>query len=256
LRRREQRKSKKGKTLVEKQKAPQEAVEHRSLKYLTAVARHKWRLAALAFLVVAVLLVIGIVQHSRTRNEAKAYDAHFEAETAKQYRAVHNEYPKTFHGSVSLLEAGKLLHRDGKYAEARKAFLQFLETGRAPRLRAAAYNLLGATFEAEEKYDRAIEYYRRAETDATAKFQAKLNIGRCYELKGDSEEDPEKALEHYELARTYYRQLAKETPASPTASPVTTPWQGPAEERTTFLAEKERKARERQSQKKVDKATP
>jgi tetratricopeptide (TPR) repeat protein len=242
--------------LAEKEKAHHEAEEHELFKYVTFFSRNKWRLVAGISLVVAVLIVIGAVQASRRKNEARAYAAHSQATTPKEYRSIYREFPRTFYGSTSLIRAGNLLYEEGKYVEARKLYLQYLGARPEDRLRPWVHNLVGATFEAEGKYDRAIEYYRRAEASAWLKLQAKLNIGRCYELKGDSEENAQSAAAQYDVARTYYRQLTETSGATAASARTITAWQQQAEERMRFLREKEKKAREREAEKNVDKTNP
>ncbi len=236
--------------MVEKRTSVEEAEESKVLRYATFFSRNKWRIVGAVCLAVAVVMVIGLVQYSHKRNEAKAFEAHLKAETPKDYQRVAEEFPGTFQGGMSLIDAGTLLFEEGKFAEARKLYLRFLEENRESPMRAWANNLVGATFEAEKKYDRAIEYYRKAEASDWLKFQAKFNIGRCHELKGDAEEDPQVALEvHYAKAHTYYRQLTETTGSSPGAGPRLVPWREQAEARVSVLAEKERKARERVSEK-------
>ena len=221
-----------------------EGAEPKSLKYASFFSRNKWPIAVAISLVVVVLIVIGLMQSSRKKKEARAFEAHLNAKTSQDHLRVAGQFPNTFYGSVSLLEAGNLLFEKGKYAEARKLYLKFLDVYTERALRAWLHNLVGATFEAEAKYDEAIQYYRRAETSPWLKLQAKLNIGRCFELKGDSEEDPQLALQQYDIARTYYRQLAETTPSSPGSVPGPTPWRHQAQARIDLLTEKERTARE------------
>lgn len=241
--------------MVERQNVPEEIKEHHLFKYVTFLSRNKWRIIAGVCLVVAVVFVIGIIQVSRSRSEANALDAYLSADTAKAYRQVHNEYPRSFYGAVSLIEAGNLLYKEEKYSDARKEYLKFLESQPESRLRGSVWNLVGATLEAEQKYDEAVEYYRRAEASPWAKLQAKLNLGRCHELKGDSEETLQGALEQYEIARTYYRQLT-ETPSTPAEGASVAAWRRQAQERMEFLRGKEQEAREKESEKKVDKPNP
>ena len=241
--------------MAEKQNVPEETKEHHLFKYVTFLSRNKWRIIAGACFVLAVVLVIGIIQVSRARSDAKAFAAYLSADTAKEYREVSREYPGSFYGSVSLIEAGNLLYKAGKYLDARRAYMKFLEQEPESRLKGWVLNLVGATFEAETKYDEAIEYYRKAEASPGVKLQAKLNVGRCHELKGDSEETLQRALEQYELARTYYRQLA-ETPSTAVERAAAVPWQRQAQERMDFLRQKEQEAREKQPEKKVDKTNP
>jgi tetratricopeptide (TPR) repeat protein len=241
--------------LAEKRNVPEETKEHQLFKYVTFLSRNKWRIAAGTCLVLAVVLVIGIIQVSRARSEANAFAAYLSADTAKEYRDVSREYPGAFYGAVSLIEAGNLLYKDGKYLDARRAYLRFLEREPESRLKGWVLNLVGATFEAERKYDEAIEYYRKAEASPWVKLQAKLNAGRCHELKGDSEETPQRALEQYELARTYYRQLA-ETSSTAGERAAAVAWQRQAQERMDFLRQKEQEARKKQPEKKVDKTNP
>lgn len=241
--------------MAEKQHALPEGREVRFLTYATFLSRNKWRLAAGACLAVGLLLVIGLVQTLRKRKETKAFEAHLKAETAQEYRSVGEDFPGTFYGSVSLIEAGNSLFEEEKFAEARKLYRKYLSAYPKSRFRPWVHNLLGATFEAEKKYDEAIQRYRRAEASPWLKQQAKLNIGRCYEFKGDSESEkaPDIALEHYERAQTYYGQLRQTGSSSPESIRAIGPWQREAESRMSFLREKEKKARERQSEKKVDK---
>jgi len=241
--------------LVEKNKSLPEAEEPKFLRYVNFFSRHKWRIVACVSLVVAVLVVIGFVQLLRRRSEARAFEAYHKAESAEQHRSVSENFSGTFYGSVSLIEAGNLLFEKEKFAEARKLYMRFLGSYRESRLRPWVYNRVGAAFEAERKYDQAIEYYRKAEATPWLRFQAKLNIGRCYEFKGDveSEKNPQAALENYDMARTYYRQLTEGASASPGQGPGLSPWQQQAQSRMAFLRDKERKARETPSEKKVDK---
>jgi tetratricopeptide (TPR) repeat protein len=241
--------------LVEKQNVPEEPKEHDLFKYVTFLSRNKWRIVAGVCFVLAVVVVIGIIQVSRSRSEAKALDAYLNADTAKDYREVHNDYPRSFYGVLSLIEAGNLLYKDGKYSDARREYLRFLEKQPESRLRGWVWNSVGATLEAERKYDEAVEYYRRAEASPWAKLQAKLNLGRCHELKGDSEETLQRAMEQYEIARTYYRQLT-ETPSAPGEAASVAAWRRQAQERMDFLREKEQQARLKESEKKVDKTNP
>jgi tetratricopeptide (TPR) repeat protein len=223
--------------LVDKEKAPQEVKESELFRYAAFFVRHKWRIAGAAALIAAVLVVIGLVQASQKRSIERAFQARLTSETPKELQQVGKDFPRTFDGSVSLIEAGNLLFKEGKFADARKLYLKFLEDYRDSRFRSWVYNLMGATFEAEAKYDEAIRYYRRAEASPWVRMQAKLNIGRCYEQKGD-----------FERARTYYRQLTETAPSAPGTPPAQTSWRREAQERMNFLREKERK-----SEKRVDK---
>jgi len=242
--------------LAEQQKARHEIEKHTFYKYAAFFSRNKWRLVAAVSLVLGVLIVIGAVQTVRKKNEASAFEAHLRAETPKEYRNIHREFPRTFYGCLSLIEAGNLFYEEGKFSEARKLYLQFLDTRPESRLRPWVHNLIGATLEAQRKYDRAIRYYRKAEASPWLKLQAKLNIGRCYELKADSEKDPQVALEQYDIARTYYRQLTETSRSSPGSPPTFTAWRRQAQERMNFLTEKEKSAKQRQSEKKVDTTNP
>ena len=240
---------------MEKRNIPEQTKEHDVFKYVTFLSRNKWRIIAGVCFVLAIFVVIGIIQVSRSRNEANALEAYLNAETAKGYRQVHDEYPRSFYGAVSLLESGNLLYKEEKYSDARSAYLTFLKERPESRLRGFVWNLVGATLEAEQKYDEAVEYYRRAEASPRAKLQAKLNLGRCYELKGDSEETLQQALEQYEIARTYYQQLT-ETSSTPGEAASVAAWRRQAQERMDFLREKEQQAREKEFEKKVDKTNP
>ncbi len=242
--------------MAEQQKAVHEVPEHKLFKYVTFFSRHKWRIAAVVLFALAVAVVIGLLQFSRGKSEEKAFEAYFGARTAEAYRRVEEQFPGTFYGSISLIEAGNLLYEKGDFEGARKAYQRFLDGYEESPLRAWAYNLVGNSYMAEGKYDKAVEYYRRAEASPWLKFQAKFHLGRCYELKGDSESDLRVALEQYGVARTYYRQLTESAEPSPGTAPRQTPWQRPAQERMTFLAEKERTAREKPSEKRVDKGKP
>lgn len=241
--------------MVEKQNVPEETKAHDFFKYVTFLSRNKWRIIAGICLAVAVFVVIGIIQLSRSRSEANALEAYLNAETAQEYRRVHDEYPRSFYGAVSLIEAGNLLYKEENYSDARSAYLTFLKEQPESRLRGSVWNLVGAALEAEQKYDEAVEYYRRAEASPWAKFQAKLNLGRCHELKGDSEKTLQQAMEQYEIARTYYRQLT-ETPSTPGEGASVTAWRRQGEERMEFLRQKEQQAREKESEKKVDNLKP
>jgi tetratricopeptide (TPR) repeat protein len=242
--------------LADKERAVHEIEEHGFYKYAAFLSRNKWRLSAAVCLVVAVLIVIGAMQSSRKKNEARAFEAHLRADTPKEHRAIHREFPRTFYGCISLIEAGNLLYKEGKFSEARTAYLQFLDARPKSHLRPWVRNLVGATLEAEGKYDRAIRYYKRAQASPWIELQARLNIGRCYELKGDSEEDVQAALVHYDMARRYYRQLTETPGASPGSTPTITAWRRQAQERMRFLGDKEKNARERVPEKKVDKTNP
>lgn len=235
--------------MAEKEHALPEGEEVKFLKYATFFSRNKWRIIAGVSLVLGMLLVIGLVQSLRKRKQTRAFEAHLKAETAEDYKRVSKDFPGTLYGSFSLIEAGNLLFEKEKYAEARKVYLQFLRSYPKSRFRPWAYNLVGATFEAEKKYDEAIKRYRRAEASPWLKLQAKLNIGRCYEFKGDveSEKDPQVALEHYDKALTYYRQLSETGSSSPRSQQTFSPWRRQAQSRMTFLQEKQRKARQRES---------
>ncbi len=239
--------------MTDKERAQHEVEQHTLYKYVMFFSRNKWRFVAGVSLVLAVLIVMAAVQASRRKNEARAFAAHLRAETPREYRNIHSEFPRTFYGAISLIEAGNLLYKEGKYSEARKLYLQYLDARPESRLRPWVYNLVGAALEAQGEYDRAIEYYRRAEASSWVELQAKLNIGRCYELKGDTEEDPQAALGQYEIARTYYRQLTETPEGSPAPAPTSTAWRQQADERMRFLREKEKAAREKQLEKNVDK---
>jgi tetratricopeptide (TPR) repeat protein len=232
--------------LAEKDKAPGEGEEQKFLRYATFFSRHKWRIVGAVSLVIGVLLVIGLVQSLRKRNEAKAFAAYRKAQTAEQYKRVGENFRGTSYGSFSVIEAGNLYFKSERYAEARKMYLKFLRSYPKSRLRPWVYNLAGSASEGEKRYDEAIGYYRKAEASASLKLQAKLNIGRCYELKGDaeSERNPQLALEHYEVARTYYGQLTETGSSSPRTQTAVNPWQRQAQSRINFLQEKEKKARE------------
>jgi len=251
--------------LVDKEPALTKGEHATFLTYAAFLSRNKLRIAAGLSLVVGLLLVIALVQSLRRRKEARAFEAHLTAQTAKEHRSVAGKYPGTFYGSVSLVEAGNLLFEKEKYGEARKLYQQYLRSHPTSRFRAWVYNLVGATFEAEEKYDDAIEYYRRAEgcplgkpgesKERPLKRQAQLNLGRCWELKGDleSERDPQRALEHYDTARTYYRQLSTSSSPSPGSPRTVSPWERQAQSRMKFLQDKEMEARKRELEKRVDK---
>ncbi len=241
--------------MAEQQKALREGEKAKFLKYAAFFSKNKWRIAAGLGLVVGVLLVIGLVQSLRKRNRARAFEAHMEAKTAEDHKRVGENFAGTFYGSFSLIEAGNLLFEEEKYAEAKRLYLKFLRSYPKSRFRPWVYNLAGATFEAEEDYDEAIQYYRKAEATPWLKLREKLNIGRCYELKGDleSERHPSLALEHYDVARTYYRQLTETGSSSPRSMQPASPWQRQAQSRMMFLLDKEKKAKEEESEKKVDK---
>ncbi len=232
--------------MAEKQHALPEGQEVSLFKYAAFFSRNKWRLVAGVSLIVGVLLVIGIVQSLRKRKEAKAFEAYQEAKTAEDYERVGENFPGASYGSFSLIQAGNLLFEKEKYPEARKLYLQFLRSYPESRFRPWASNLVGATLEAEKKYDEAIQHYRKAEASPWLRLQAKLNIGRCYEFKGDAESarNPQLAREHYEVARTYYRQLTETSSSSPRPTQPASPWQNQAQSRMKLLQEKERKAQE------------
>jgi len=240
--------------LAEGQHALPEGQEEKFLKYAAFLSRNKWRIVAGVSLVVAVLLVIALVQSLRKRKEARAFQAHREAKTAKDHQRVGENFAGTSYGSFSLIEAGNLLFRKERYAEARKLYMKFLRSYPESRFRPWVYNLVGATFEAEQKYDQAIHHYGKAQDFSSVELQAKLNRGRCWELKGDlqSEKNPKLALDHYDKARTFYQQLTG-TGSSPRVSPqMPSPWGAQAQSRMRSLGEKETKARE--SEKKVDRS--
>lgn len=216
---------------MEKEKVPQEVKEPQLFKYAAFFVRHKWRVAAAGGLILAVVVVIGLVQASQKRGVERAFQGRMMADTPKELEQVAKDFPRTFDGSISLIEAGNLLFKEGKSSDARKLYLKYLEGHRESRVRSSVYNLVGATFEAEGKYDEAIRYYRRAEANPFVRMQAKLNIGRCYEQKGD-----------FERARTYYGQLTETAPSAPGTPPAQTSWQRQAQERMNFLREKERTA--------------
>jgi len=235
--------------LVEKEHALPEGQDVKFLRYTTFLSKNKWRIVAGVCLVLGVLLVIGLVQSLRKRKETRAFEAYLKAETAEDYKRVSKDSHGTLYGSFSLIEAGNLLYEKEKYAEARKLYLQFLRSYAKSPFRSWAYNLVGATFEAEKKYDEAIKRYRTAEASRWLKLQAKLNIGRCYEFKGDleSEKDAKLALEHYDKALTYYRQLSETGSSTPRSEQTFSPWRRQAQSRMIFLQEKQRKAKERES---------
>ncbi len=242
--------------MAEKQDAPAKGEELKLLSYVSFLSRNKWRIVGVLSLIVAILLVVGLMQSLRRRRETGAFEAYSRAVTVKQHRTVNDSFSGTFFGSVSLIRAGNLLFEAEKFSEARKLFLRYLRSHPQSQFRPWVYNLVGATFEAERKYDEAIAYYSRAQGSPSLELQAKLNRGRCWELKGDLEsgENPELALDYYEAARTIYRELTEPSSSTPPSSPPpATPWQRQAQSRMRFLQEKESDARQRQAEKTVDK---
>jgi tetratricopeptide (TPR) repeat protein len=230
--------------LAAKDKVVEQVEEAKLFRYAAFFSRNKWRIVAGVSLVLGVLIVVGLVQFLGKRKVEKAYEAYAKAMTAEEYRAVEARFPGTFYGARSLIEAGRSLLKDGKFAEARKLFLKLLSDYEESRFRAWANILVGATFEGEEKYDKAISYYRKAEASRWLRLQAKLNMGRCYEFKGDSQKEAEDRLNSYELAKSYYRQLTETGSSSTGSRRPPTAWQREARTRMTFLSEKETRMRE------------
>lgn len=241
--------------MAEKNRVLHEIEEPKYLRYAAFLSRNKWRVVAGVSLVVGVLLVVALVQSLRKSKHARAFEAHLKAQTPEQYERVGRDFPGTFYGSFSLIEAGNLYFEKQRFAEARRVYQSFLRSYPESRFRASVYNLLGATFEAEKKYDDAMEYYRRAQAFPSVELQAKLNRGRCWELKGDEESkrNPQLALDHYDKAGTFYRQLTEASSSPPGAQQAAGPWRREAQSRMTFLREKEREARRATTEKKVDK---
>lgn len=226
------------------------------LSYVAFLSRNKWRFAAGLSLAVGILLVVGLMQSLREKKEARAFEAYEKAVSPKEHRSVGEGFPGTFYGSVSLIKAGNLLFEGEKFSDARKLYVKYLRSHPDSPFRAWVYNLVGATFEAEKNYDEAISYYSRAQDSSSVERQAKLNRGRCWELKGDleSQENPQVALDYYDAARTLYRELTEVGSAAASSSrPPITPWQRQAQSRMKLLRDKETQARRRQQEKKVDK---
>ena len=252
----DQRIRKKGKPLADKQHTPSNSEEVKLFDYAAFLSRNKWRFVAGLSLAVGILLIIGLMQSLKEKKELRAYEAYEKADSPNEDRNVSERFPGTFYGSISLIKAGNLFFEAEKFAEARKLYEDYLRSYSDSPFRAWVYNLVGATFEAEKNYDEAIKYYSKAQDSPSVELQAKLNRGRCWELKGDleSQENPQLALDYYDAARTLYRELT-ETGAAATGSsrPSVTPWQRQAQSRMKSLQDKETRARQRQQEKKVDK---
>jgi tetratricopeptide (TPR) repeat protein len=242
--------------LADKQDTSPKGEQVKFFDYVAFLSRNKWRFAAGLSLAVGIFLVVGLMQSLREKKEARAFEAYEKADSAKEHRNVGEGFPGTFYGSASLIKAGNLLFEGEKFGEARKLYVNYLRSYPDSPFRAWVYNLVGATFEAEKNYDEAISYYSRAQDSSSVELQAKLNRGRCWELKGDleSQENLQVALDCYDAARTLYRELTEAgsaTAGSP--RPAITPWQRQAQSRMKFLRDKETQTRRRQQEKKVDK---
>ena len=94
------------------------------------------------------------------------------------------------------ISLGKLYYTWDKFAEAETVLKQGAETARDPEDRADINYALGMTYDAQQKYDAAIEAYKKSLEDDQGAMDTKLQLGFTYADKGDKV-NAKKYLEEY-----------------------------------------------------------
>jgi len=151
-------------------------------------ARYKWYFFVPILVAIAVVVVLAVTSSHRRKWRQASADAYRSARSVEDFDAVARDYQGSFAGARALVSAGDLLYTQGRYAEARQRYADYLGTEPDPALGMPVRAAVVQTYIAEEDYEKAI-----AECEAIlgepgreyAEEQAMYYRAYAYELSGD-----------------------------------------------------------------------
>ncbi len=171
--------------------------------------RHRLPLIILAVAAVGAAVVFGVSSYRVSNRMTAAAQSLSEAKNREDLEAVYRNYPETPSASLALIQAGAFAFSAGDYTAARDAYLLFREKYPEHTLADFAQMGIAASLEAEERWNEAIEAYRRVIAqypDSARVPEAAFNQGRCWKNAGRLEE-----------ARRSFQELFERFPQSPYA---------------------------------------
>jgi tetratricopeptide (TPR) repeat protein len=123
------------------------------------------------------------------------------SQVLSRYDSLASSYPETSSARVGLVQAGDLLVKSGRPADAISYYDRAMAAAGKGPIAGLARRGKAVALEASGDYRKAIEHYSYFADDSTTLegVQANWNIGRCYELLGETDQ----ARAYYEKAAQY-----------------------------------------------------
>lgn len=225
-------------------------------KWWPQIEANKNRIVAGVIIVAAAIVIFSFISWHREQNQIAAGEAMTQAllnlptaegpsQTASAYLAVANDYPNTPAGTRSLLQGAAVLFSEGKYADARGYFQQYLDAHPDDVFSGQAGLGVAKCYEAEGKTDQAIGAYQHIiqySGDAQAISQSKFAMAQIYmrsnkyadamkSFQEVAQSDPYSALGQEAAQYAYELRTKVPSQASPkpgTSQPSSTPGKSPA----------------------------
>lgn len=170
--------------------------------------------------ILAVVLLVVIVQSSRSGAEAEAdgilasalshQNAGNNTSAIADLDQLIDQYPSTNSGAAALYYLARIQLSEGDYAEARTNIESFVSSGSSASLKAGAYQMLGEVEEVEKNYSAAARNFELASDYAVAEISARRNLMKAAALflKSGNLEKTQSLLEGLEQPEESVDQLA------------------------------------------------